>query len=29
MLLCIMWAGTLRTMSYVRYITNCKVSLLF
>jgi len=28
MLLCTMWAGTRRTMSYVKYITSCKVSLL-
>jgi hypothetical protein len=27
-LLCIVWKGTRRTMSYVRYITYCKVSLL-
>jgi len=26
--LCIIWASTRRKMSYVRYITSCKVSLL-
>jgi hypothetical protein len=27
--LCIMWAGTRRTMTYVRYINSCTVSLLY